>query len=314
MKLLKLFVKKIMIILSPILRTIIKYPVLRRIFNDIYLCLNWKMRHYVWRVYSKIFRTGTYNIIDGNWKTKFNGKQIIISLQTETIWLDWDLAVSICGHDSEVKMSYENFINSRQAPDLFVDIGANYGTHSLLFLTQGIDTISFEPNKLCHQKFIELCKLNNVTGNLKRFALGAKEEVVILEFLEKDTWSSSIRGNQVIKDSDRGNIISENVDQSTIDLSLESEKAEKILIKVDVEGSELSVFLGATKTFETKRPVVIFESHRADNNRNPIYEFFENMEYHLFELPFHPEIRSDPLSKRGFLNTEAHNHIAVPKI
>ncbi|CAA9891487.1 conserved hypothetical protein [Candidatus Methylobacter favarea] len=74
-------------------------------------------------------------------------------LTSERFWLDWDTAVSITGHDIEIKQTYEALIGSSEPPELFIDIGANYGTHSLLFLVHQIKTITFEPNASCHDFF-----------------------------------------------------------------------------------------------------------------------------------------------------------------
>jgi hypothetical protein len=58
---------------------------------------------------------------------------------------DWGLSLLVAGHDVEIKETYRYLLEERK-PKLFFDIGANYGTHSLIFLTHGVRTISFEPN------------------------------------------------------------------------------------------------------------------------------------------------------------------------
>jgi hypothetical protein len=66
------------------------------------------------------------------------------------MWLDWFLALATLGDDSTVKKTYAAIVSSSRKPDLFLDVGANYGTHSLLFLAHGIRTWSFEPNARCY--------------------------------------------------------------------------------------------------------------------------------------------------------------------
>src|ERR1700722_9247274 len=50
------------------------------------------------------------------------------------------------GHDSELKQTYASLIQLEHPPRLVLDIGANYGTHSIIFLSHDIETVSFEPN------------------------------------------------------------------------------------------------------------------------------------------------------------------------
>src|SRR5437016_329421 len=82
--------------------------------------------------FANLFREAHEQVDEGVWTVNFIGKPIQVPLNPHRCWLDWDYAVSILGHDAEIKRTYASLIMSSIAPDLFVDIGANYGTHSLL--------------------------------------------------------------------------------------------------------------------------------------------------------------------------------------
>src|SRR5437667_2890756 len=111
----------------------------RRVLNDVYLVLTPSQRALFYKSFAKLFRNNRTQGRDGTWKVAFASKNILMPLTSETFWLDWDTAVSIVGHDIEVKQTYESLIGlSSMKPDLFIDIGANYGTHSVLFLVHGI--------------------------------------------------------------------------------------------------------------------------------------------------------------------------------
>ena len=80
-----------------------------------------------------------------------------------------------------MKKTYAAIVSSSRKPDLFLDVGANYGTHSLLFLAHGIRTWSFEPNARCHPYFIESCGLNAFNPHLEQVAIssqGAKQNSI----------------------------------------------------------------------------------------------------------------------------------------
>jgi len=93
--------------------------------------------------FAKLFRERGELREPGFWTVRFAGRRVRMPLRPFSMWLDWDNAVSLSGHDIEVKKTYLSLLGSRRRPELFLDIGANYGTHSLLFLVHGVDTIAF---------------------------------------------------------------------------------------------------------------------------------------------------------------------------
>ena len=145
----------------------------RRFLNRCYLRLSHRYRWHFWRLFSDVFRDARARQRAGFWKVSFAGAVIDMPLTMATFGLDWVNAVSITGHDIDVKETYEAILLSPDdRPDLFIDVGGNFGTHSLLFLIQGIRTITFEPNRACHPYFLEVCRLNKLQPALESVALG----------------------------------------------------------------------------------------------------------------------------------------------
>ncbi len=142
-------------------------------------------------MYSKIFRDHDRPIDAGNWRLEFAGKPFLLPISGNNAWLEWDLAISACGHELELKLTYETLIRSHR-PGQFFDIGANYGQHSLLFLIHGVPTVSFEPNPACHHYFRRCCELNGVECGLQPIALDAEEGTADLWFPETGTWLGTI--------------------------------------------------------------------------------------------------------------------------
>lgn len=171
-------------------------------------------------------------------------------LTAERFWLDWDTALSIVGHETEIKDTYLALIGSREAPELFLDIGANYGTYSLLFLTHNIETITFEPNSSCHDYFREICELNGVVGRLEAVALGDSEGFVELAYPEKDTWLGTTDMNIAKSLARRQELVARIVKQKTIDGYLPEFENKSMLIKIDTEGTEYRVLQGGLKALQ----------------------------------------------------------------
>lgn len=145
---------------------IISNPMSRKIINKRYnrLTLEQKGRYYT--EFAKIFNVRSFNGQNGYWELSYQNKLIQIPLNSGQFWLDWDIALSVLGHEIEIIKTYEALLNSSMKPEIFVDIGANYGLHSLLFLVHKINTISFEPNDYCVNYFVNLCKANQITPNI----------------------------------------------------------------------------------------------------------------------------------------------------
>jgi hypothetical protein len=137
-------------------------PWSRTLLNSLYLRMTPGQRSRFHQRLAKGFRETRLRPRSGRWEIVFAGKRVVMPLTTERFWLDWDNAVSIVGHDIEIKLTYEALIRSRMRPELFLDVGANYGVHSLLFLAHNIPTITFEPNSTCHAYLHETCKLKRL--------------------------------------------------------------------------------------------------------------------------------------------------------
>lgn len=143
----------------------------RSLLNQYYNSLNDEGRSRFQARYSKIFRDDGVSLAAGEWLIQFADQKIRLPLRPSWSWLDWDFAVSILGHDIEVKKTYAALVKSDQRPELFLDVGANYGTHSLLFLSVGIPIIAFEPNRTCLSHFKTVCELNGFTGRWEQVAI-----------------------------------------------------------------------------------------------------------------------------------------------
>lgn len=300
---------------KPIAQTLIKeflkYAFLRNVLNSLYLKLTYSQMTKVHDIFAKIFRDSKTSVISGDWKVVFLKREILIPLKTETMWLDWDTALSIIGHDTEVKETYEFFLSQENQPDLFLDIGANYGTHSLLFLCHGIETISFEPNSSCHSYFQELAILNNVKVHLEKVALGANEGVVKIKYPEKETWLGATDETIQRKLEINQIMIEEEVMQKKLDNYIDQFKEKQILMKIDTEGNEYSVLKGAENIFNTCKPIVIFECLNNQLKKQNLYDYFTEKGYQLYHLPYKYLKQDNALSCDQFLTTPLTNFVGI---
>jgi hypothetical protein len=159
----------------------------RTMLNRYYNLLAAEARSRFHAQYAKIFRGQGISMSPGEWNVYFVDRWIRLPLRSSWSWLDWDNAVSIVGHGVEVIQTYVAIIVSDQRAALFLDVGANYGMHSLLFLSAGIPAIAFEPNPSCSSHFQTICKLNGLSGRWEQVAIGSGVGEIELVYPEKDT-------------------------------------------------------------------------------------------------------------------------------
>jgi FkbM family methyltransferase len=285
----------------------------RRLVNAAYSVLPYSSLKRFHRNFRLLFQDGQDDFQSGSWTVSFAGRSIRLPLRREFIGLDWNTAISITGHETEIKETYEALLKSDDRPDVFLDIGANYGTHSLLFLAHGISTTTFEPNPRCHNYFRLAADLNSYPFALEAVALGAGEGQITLSFPEGETWLGSINPTVQERLSATHPMQSVVVPLKKLDDygHLFAGKL-KPLIKIDTEGAEIGVLQGARNVIAEHRPHIIFESNYADRSeRKDLLSIFKEAHYSVFQLPRRPGTNED-LPKEAFLESSASNFIAIP--
>lgn len=259
--------------------------------------------------YSKIFRNHSVALAAGEWVVDFVDREIRLPLRPSWSWLDWDNATSIVGHDVEVKQTYAAMVMSEERPAIFLDVGANYGMHSVLFLSVGIPVIAFEPNPACFSQFKIVCELNSLSGRWEQVAIGNKAGQIELAYPDKETWLGSVSSEVVATLKRSGGVTTKQVPLKKLDDYLTDLPSNKILIKIDVEGFEREVIEGASKILQHFRPKIIFESNDT-KSRLDLFQLLANHGYSVHPLPWRFSFASH-LSMDEFLTSKATNFIAI---
>jgi FkbM family methyltransferase len=295
------------------IKTIVSNRWLRNPLNQIYNHLSRHHKVSFYDHFAKVFRTGRSFQSEGTWHLDLEDSQLVLPLEKGSYWLHWDLALSLLGHDIEVKETYYNLLRSDDyKPDIFLDVGANYGTHSILMLALGVDhTFTFEPNRSCHRYFLDVCKRNSLKPNLVPVAVGDRDEPITLTYPPTQPWLGVTNPDQRSKLDTEEKLVTEDVDQIKLDDWIQTMKQGKILLKIDTEGHEACVLRGMQKTLAERKPWIIFESHK-DATRAEIFNLLTNSLMSIHNLPLDPHTASTPLSHEGFLSASATNFIARP--
>lgn len=145
--------------------------------------------------------------------------------------------------------------------DVLYDVGAHHGLMSVIgSLAVGPigRVVSFEPNPTAREHLHEHLRLNGC-ANVTVEPLAVYDRAGSFDFYVQTgnvSWNSSL-----VRDfaDPKGTIAPIKVPTVTLDSYVASAKLVPNLVKIDVEGSELSILKGATGTIEAHQPILVLE-------------------------------------------------------
>lgn len=161
--------------------------------------------------------------------------------------------------------------------ELFVDVGANLGSYSLLAAgVAGARGLAFEPVPDTYERLVQNVEANRLAGRIapRRIALSTPARQASGETLR----FSSDRGcmNSFVEPDYQGSVVA--VAVSTLDQ--ECADADPVLIKIDVEGFEQDVLEGASHTLrKSSLLAIIIEGQDDQVNRTLADAGFVDVNY-----------------------------------
>jgi FkbM family methyltransferase len=175
--------------------------------------------------------------------------------------------------------------------DVCIDIGANIGYHTII-MSQKAGTrghvFAYEPIPYIRKQLQDSLALNNI-ANVTTLETALSNEKGMLNLHLSET---NVAGSSFINTS--GTSIK--VEVRTLD-SYNYQRVD--FIKLDVEGFEYNVLLGATDTVQRCRPTIIFEysptyyrKSNASHVRDILY-FFDTHNYTMIDLEDNKKVISD---------------------
>lgn len=169
--------------------------------------------------------------------------------------------------------------------DVFIDIGANIGTYSVLFAQKGLTGYAFEPVISNFDAFITNLKLNNIEDKVIAYplALGEEKRKAQFTFDPINTGASHLTENSdFLEEISNPEIVDIEIvlfDEILHELNIKPD--DKIIMKIDVEGMESDVINGA-KSFIKNHPnlLIICESvHSGKEELQKVLSAIGNFEF-----------------------------------
>jgi FkbM family methyltransferase len=175
---------------------------------------------------------------------------------------------------------------------IVIDIGANLGSYIVPLAKQHphLQFEAFETQRIVYYQLCANTFLNRLS-NVYAHNVGISNETRITSYVlpnyaeETNIGAFSIDFDTRLKDYE---VKSEGVTERMAIINLDSMMYEKVrLIKIDVEGHELQVLLGAEHTLrENNYPPVIFEAWtwKFPEKRKAVFDHLENLGYTITEI------------------------------
>ncbi len=142
--------------------------------------------------------------------------------------------------------------------DVAFDIGANFGWYTILFSKiVSLDgcVVAFEPVPSTFETLSRNIRLNRCRNTrLLNVALGDSKGMTLVH-----TFSGLHDGHASLSNLSRSDAQSQQIRMQTMDDVVDSIKRNPDLIKMDVEGAERIVLLGAKNTIARSKPIILIE-------------------------------------------------------
>lgn len=174
---------------------------------------------------------------------------------------------------------------------LCVDVGANIGNHSLFFAQHFAQVWAFEP----HPRTYQLLALNSqLAPAVRPFALGLSDR-------PGSAWIDQPEGNAGMASVSQAPSLGRfPCTLSTLDEQWQQANCQSIsLIKIDVEGHEVSVLQGALRVLNNDQPIVLLEqaAHEFRDGSTAALEVLRSSGYGAFvTLQSYPDVGVRPLN------------------
>lgn len=180
---------------------------------------------------------------------------------------------------SSILEEMKNRNGDRSLGEIAIDVGANYGTYSILFARSFKKVLSFEAHPVTF-KMLEQNTLHMPNIKVSPKAISCSiGKVIINEYPYNHSGRATLENAHWVGTHKQK---SYPIQSTTLENQYKGIKSRIGLIKIDVEGHELEVLQGAYKLLLKHKPAVIFEYNTGNKE---VLKFLEGTGYVTFYIP-----------------------------
>lgn len=183
---------------------------------------------------------------------------------------------------------------------VFVDIGANIGTHTVGLSEHLGDSgviYSFEPQRILFQMICGSLAINSYTNvHCHNVALGSRTEwidVPHFDYFKPMNFGSIEFGSEQQEPLHQRQGMGRGSPEKVMQTTLDSYSINRVhVLKIDVEGMETEVLKGAEETIRNCKPIILIEYLKSD--KGAVAKFIRELSYTVYEA--HPNFLCIPHS------------------
>jgi FkbM family methyltransferase len=198
--------------------------------------------------------------------------------------------------------------------NLSIDVGADEGIYAIHMARYSKGCVAFEPRLMQASSLMLMARYGGLPIAVEPIALSDKSGTIMMRVLDQDPGRSTIEQANDLNDPDGSSVSQLLVKRKTLDSYMLGNVG---VIKIDVEGHEISVVAGARDTLARCNPSIIIEvenRHRPDALRD-VFQFFGSLSYTGYFLlnglltpisKFNAEIHQNPANIGGWKSNRRH--------
>jgi FkbM family methyltransferase len=250
--------------------------------------------------FEKIIRAICFSVNDkikkGNIDFKKN-KLILGKYEFQTIENDEGISTELQIYESHEPLTTHLIINELKQDMICVDLGSNIGYYAVIesnLIGETGKIFAIEPSPVNFpilKSNLENQKKNNFLAF--NIAIGDKNEEMEFIISSKSNWSKIRMNNEKINPEDK--VIK--IPVKTLDSFVNENNITKIdILRMDVEGFEYNILLGANKILEKFKPKIFVEIHKMYLGKEKTCEIFNELKNKGYEIEYYiPRIYDTPI-------------------
>ena len=224
-------------------------------------------------------------------------KSILGKYEFQTIENDEGISTELQIYESHEPLTTHLMINELKQNMICIDLGSNIGYYAVIesnIVGESGKIFAIEPSPVNFpilKSNLENQKMNNFLAY--NIAIGDKNENMEFIISSKSNWSKIRMNNEKINSEDK--IIK--IPVKTLDSFVQENDIKKIdILRMDVEGFEYNIIVGANNVLEKYKPKIFVEIHKMYLGKEKTCKIFNDLKNKGYEIKYYiPRIYDSPI-------------------
>jgi len=250
--------------------------------------------------FEKIVRATYFFVNDKIKRTNINFKKnklILGKYEFQTIENDEGISTELQIYESHEPLTTHLIINELKQDMVCIDLGSNIGYYAVIesnIIGESGKIFAIEPSPV-NFPILKLNLENQKKNNFVAYNIGIGDKNEEMEFIisAKSNWSRIRMNNEKINSEDK--VIK--IPVKTLNSFVNENNIKKIdILRMDVEGFEYSILLGANEVLEKFKPKLFIEIHKMYLGKEKTYQIFNELKNKKYEIKYYiPRIYDSPI-------------------